>query len=620
MKLIYKFVSLFFLGAILATSCSKDELDIAALTDFPPGILSISPADNSKVVKGDFDVVVKFVDGTISPLASGSVKLKDAGGAELATASKTMTGTADSIVIDGASFNASSLGEGTYNIEVTVTDSKGQSQTRQTTFEISNLPFAANHDNMYLAGGFNGWGADVMTLVAPNTWEIKEVNLQGGEWKIKNCENWCDEDWGDPGCDGIMDSNMGAGGNGNTNCGFTGLVNIRFNDQTLAYTVEPAVLYAKNVESLYLLGTFNTFQGNQYRFNLIADNTWQLNEVLMRGGDAFRFAEMPDFMGQNFGDNDGDGIAEAFGSNIVIPASEGAAYYSITFNDRTLDYEVNYLFAASIGLIGSATPGGWDNDTDMADVGGGNFELTVDLIDGEAKFRANDSWDVNWGGADFPSGSATRNGANIPVTAGRYKVTFNPLTGEYRFEAQSAITSVGIIGSATPGDWGAETTMRSLGNDEYSIVIGLADGEAKFRANNDWAINWGAADFPSGTGAQNGPNIPVTAGIYYVTFNAATGAYTFAPATLGLIGSATPGGWDNDTDMTPTGVVGEVRLTGVSLGAGEAKFRANDAWDWNWGAGDFPTGTGVSNGANIPVAAGTYTVTFNVNTGAYSFE
>jgi hypothetical protein len=485
-------------------------------------------------------------------------------------------------------------------------------------FEISTLPYAANHDEMYLAGGFNGWGADVMTLVADHIWEIKEVDLQGGEWKIKNCANWCDEDWGDPDCDGFMQSNKAPGGNGNTNCSHSGLVNVRFNDQTLAYSVQPAVLFDKKLTGLYLLGTFNNFQGSQYQFSLTANNTWVLNEIELKNGDQFRFAEFPDFMGTNYGDNNADGTAEAFGTNIVF--NQPSAFYSITFNDKTLTYSINFVRFPSIGIIGSATPGGWDTDTNMEDKGNGTFEVVLDFVDGEAKFRANDSWDQNWGASDFPEGIAVQNGPNIPVTAGRYKVTFNPSTGAYKFEPDAGIQSIGIIGSATPGGWGAETAMRNNGDGTYSAVLGLLDGEAKFRANNDWAINWGASGFPSGTGTQNGPNIPVTKGLYLITFNPATGDYSFAPASIGLIGSATPGGWSDDTNLTPDAANPAVVTLTVTLTDGEAKFRANDDWKFNWGANAFPGGTGVQDGPNIPVTAGTYNVTFNVNTGAYIFN
>ena len=50
--------------------------------------------------------------------------------------------------------------------------------------------------------------------------------------------------------------------------------------------------------------------------------------------------------------------------------------------------------AQSVGIIGSATPGGWDADTDLVkDAADPNlWKANVTLVDGEAKFRANDAW------------------------------------------------------------------------------------------------------------------------------------------------------------------------------------------------------------------------------------
>jgi hypothetical protein len=616
-----KSLRLLFAFILMASLFSCDDpldFDTLAATDFPPGILEIRPG--GKQLVGDFDVSVKFVDGSVSPLQTATITLSEVGGGQLISKTESLSGTSGEVVIPGSEFGAADLPVGnTYRIDISVTDTKNQTTNVSSEFEISLLPFDANHNAMWVSGAFNGWaadeGVDRMTLVADNIWEIQEIDLQGQPWKIKNTFDWSDEDWGDGDCDRQMTSNQADGGNSDTDCGISGLINLRFNDNTLTYSWEPAVTFESNASGMYLLGEFNNFEGEDYAMTQTADYTWEIQEVELEQGVEFKFAESPDFMGKNWGDADGDGRAEEFGPNIVF--GEQTAFYNITFNDRTLQYDIEFVRFPSIGIIGSATPGGWDTDTNLNDNGDGTFSLLITLTDGEAKFRANDDWAVNWGGSDWPSGVATQDGPNIPVTAGTYRVTFNPGTGEYSFEP--GIESMGIIGDATPGGWDTDTDMRDMGDGNYQIVIGLSDGLVKFRANNDWPDNWGAEDFPSGVGTKDGPNIPVTKGIYKVDFNVATGAYNFEPVTIGVIGSATPGGWDSDTDMTETANVGELTLT-TDLTDGEAKFRAFNDWPWNWGASDFPSGVGFQDGPNIPVTAGTYTITFNVNTGAYSFQ
>ena len=51
----------------------------------------------------------------------------------------------------------------------------------------------------------------------------------------------------------------------------------------------------------------------------------------------------------------------------------------------------------------------------------------------------------------------------------------------------------------------------------------------------------------------------------------------------------------------------------------ELKFDANGGWDVNWGSNTFPVGTGVANGDNIPVDAGSYKIVFNDILGKYYF-
>lgn len=79
--------------------------------------------------------------------------------------------------------------------------------------------------------------------------------------------------------------------------------------------------------------------------------------------------------------------------------------------------------------------------------------------------------------------------------------------------------------------------------------------EMKFREDHEWYVNWGSDEFPSGTGVQNGSNIPVPldgTGLttdYFVTFNCITGEYYFQSASglISIIGDFT--GWTGDIPM-----------------------------------------------------------------------
>jgi hypothetical protein len=356
--------------------------------------------------------------------------------------------------------------------------------------------------------------------------------------------------------------------------------------------------------------------------NVDSAHLWSLKLDLIVGAVKFRQDDAWDI---NWGAPAfPEGVGIQGGPDIPIPA---AGEWTITFNSLTGAYK--FVYTSDIGIIGNATPGGWDDDTNMYydPLDSNKYFITLILLQGEAKFRANDAWDINWGAIDFPVGVGTQNGANIPIpTAGKYLIHFDKVTGDYAFEEVIEFTTIGIIGSATAGGWDTDTDLTKDGSNPnlWKANITLTDGEAKFRANDAWALSWGDTLFPSGIGILNGPNIPVTAGQYLVTFNTETLEYNFLPvviySTIGIIGDATPGGWDNDTDMTQDPSDPSIWKLRVILTDGEAKFRAENDWAVNWGAGDFPAGVGLFDGANIPIPAGEYKITFNSITGAYNFE
>ena len=119
-------------------------------------------------------------------------------------------------------------------------------------------------------------------------------------------------------------------------------------------------------------------------------------------------------------------------------------------------------------------------------------------------------------------------------------------------------------------------------------------------------------------------NITVpSAGYYTVTLNTATDQLTVVPADItpesyavGVAG--TFNGWSYQAiDLCP----GSEHLWRAELTFNEdtgLKFLI-DGWSVNWGAGDFPSGMGVQNGADIPVKSGSYIVVFNDITGGYNF-
>lgn len=89
-------------------------------------------------------------------------------------------------------------------------------------------------------------------------------------------------------------------------------------------------------------------------------------------------------------------------------------FYRFVFDRSTLTLS-NKLSFNSMGIIGDATPGGWDTDTEMNfDTQKQRFWVDVTLTAGEFKFRADNDWAINFGGAD---GRLSQNGDNIKATA-----------------------------------------------------------------------------------------------------------------------------------------------------------------------------------------------------------
>jgi hypothetical protein len=131
---------------------------------------------------------------------------------------------------------------------------------------------------------------------------------------------------------------------------------------------------------------------------------------------------------ENWGDNYGDGHLEPNGANILAPL-EG--YYKLNADLNSLTHT---FVSTTWSVIGSATPGGPNTDIDMSyDNNTRVWTVTIDLVAGEFKFRANHSWTINYGDNDSNL-TLEQNGAGIVVsTPGVYTINLYLSLSIYRY-------------------------------------------------------------------------------------------------------------------------------------------------------------------------------------------
>jgi hypothetical protein len=267
-----------------------------------------------------------------------------------------------------------------------------------------------------------GWDDDIaMETTDGIIYTLKNYPLIAGDAKFRQDKNWC-RNWGGVGfpSDTIIENGP------NIQIISPGNYDITLNFKTKEYSficvsncipsigiigsaVPPYFEDGPDVDMTTTDGIIYTLKYHDFidgKANFRKDNKWD----------------------ENWGDsNFPSGTAILNGP--AIPVKKGN--YTVTFNVETGEYNFK---ETTIGILGSALDG-WDDDVDMKTDDNVNYYLyDVKLIDGEVKFRANDSWEINWGGYEFPHGWGIRNYNNLFVLAGTYNVFFNRLTGEYTFK------------------------------------------------------------------------------------------------------------------------------------------------------------------------------------------
>ena len=207
-------------------------------------------------------------------------------------------------------------------------------------------------------------------------------------------------------------------------------------------------------------------------------------------------------------------------------------------------------------------------------------------------------------------------GAGCLKLGGQLLLTINMEEGTYAFS--SAVDYL-----YTPGQsngW-SQTASQLLYTDNYADYHGYAyldAGGFKFTNAPDWAhINYGMGDADGTMSTDGGANniCPPSTGLYWCSVNTASLTYSlYEVSSIGVIGDATPGGWDVSSPLTATDAKKLVWEGDVTLKTGNMKFRANDAWDANLG-GSFNDLR--QNGSDISVKEGTYHVVLDLSSLPY---
>ena len=165
-----------------------------------------------------------------------------------------------------------------------------------------------------------------------------------------------------------------------------------------------------------------------------------------------------------------------------------------------------------------------------------------------------------------------------------YKIELNMLEGTYKvtplkFEEIMYVSGGGNNWSET--EEGNDYLTTSTYDGKYEGYMYLDDG-FKVKTSVDWKGTCYGKDFST---AKDAPNMSVAqSGYYKVNVDILNKKLeTTAITSIGIVGAATPTGWDKDTNLTYNKDGRYWEIKGIYLTKDDFKFRANGAWEIAWG-------------------------------------
>ena len=370
------------------------------------------------------------------------------------------------------------------------------------TFEMLDQTWKATpvgfNEFIYEIGNESGW-SEPHPLHGNGLGQYGAIIWLDGEFKFKpNADNW-DGDWEKASGD-VTGGTLTADGGPNMDGVEPGFYYVQVDLKEMTYKVT-AVTAISIIGSVR--GAWDTDVDMTYNENF---KCWEARETLNAG--EFKFRLNHDWA-INWGGSMDDLVQD--GANLQLDA-DGAYIIRFFINGEgparcTVKADSGYPdFFYEIG-----NEGGWGISHKLAGDGNGKYQGYY-YLDGEFKFKPNaDNWDNDLEYVDGTTMGGTLTdggGPNCPDPgAGFYQINLDAAGMTYSL---LKLESVSLIGGFN--GWADDLEMTYIPGDGcWEVTTDAVSGEFKFRANHDWAINWGGTENDL---SQDGANLNLEAGTY----------------------------------------------------------------------------------------------------------
>ena len=294
------------------------------------------------------------------------------------------------------------------------------------------------------------------------------------------------------------------------------------------------------------------------------------------------------------------------GSSIILNESAPDATATVVKWNDYASYGVDVKYLVEIATKGSSTYYALGTVTNEKELAVSNLVFDQAVLKTGAVANVSSEIDVR------VTASTESTGGNITKVSDVVSIHVTPYVLESWLYVPGAFQ--GWDPSSAPG------IVSATSNGVYVGYINFpsADSEFKITPARNWDNSYGTTN-NSDIVYNGGNNLKATnAGYQKLTVDLNNNTFQLEAYSWGLIGSATPGGWDNDSDMEWDYVTQTWVLNNIALTAGEIKFRLNDSWDTNYGD-DGANGSLEAGGANIAISeAGNYKIVLDLVNMSYT--